>query len=112
MKLQFLAAAAAAVLTLSTAAAALAGDIVTAKLQQPVAAKTKLIAGGAVFLCEADACVASASNPRTLATASCKDLAKVVGPVASYGGAQRQLDEAKLGQCNAGATGATQVAKR
>lgn len=112
MKLQFLAAAAAAAFTLSAAGAALAGDAVTAKLQQPVAAKTKLVAGGAVFLCEADACVASSSNPRTFATASCKDLAKVVGPIASYGGDRRQLDEAKLGQCNAVATTATEVAKR
>jgi hypothetical protein len=110
MKLQFLAAAAAAALTLSTAGAALAADVVTAKLAQPVAAKTKLIAGGAVFLCEGDACTASASNPRTLTAGACKDLVKEVGAVSSYGGARRQLDADKLGQCNASA--ATQVAKQ
>lgn len=112
MKLQFLAAAAAAIITTSTAGAALAGDMVTAKLQQPVATKTKLIAGGAVFLCDGDSCLAQSPTSRTYAASACKDLAKVVGPVASYGGEKKQLDEDKIGQCNAAAGPATQVAKR
>ena len=37
-------------------------------------------------------------------------LAKSVGAVASYGDSRKQLDEEKLGKCNAGA--ATEVAKR
>jgi hypothetical protein len=110
MKLQFLAAVAAAAIAASTAGSAFAADLVTAKLQQPVAAKTKLIAGGAVFFCESDACTASGSNPRTLTAGSCKDLAKEVGVIASYGSARKQLDADKLAQCNASA--ATQVAKQ
>ena len=111
MKLRTLAAACAALVTVSFAGAAMADDPITVKLTQPVAAKTKLIAGGAVFFCEGDTCLAGAPSSRTYATATCKDLAKAVGPVVSFGGARRQLDEAKLGQCNAAALPATQVAK-
>ena len=51
--------------TLTLAAcAALADDPITAKLQSPVAAKTKLIAGGAVFMCEGDVCLAAAPSSR------------------------------------------------
>jgi len=111
MKLQFLAAAAAVILTSSVAGAALAEPL-AAKLQQPVAQKTKLIAGGAVFICEGDSCVANAATSRTFATAACKDLAKAVGPLAGYGNERKTLDEAKLDQCNAAAKPATQVANR
>ena len=58
MKLQILAACAA--LATLTAGQALAADAITAKLSAPVAEKTKFIAGGAMFHCEADACVALA----------------------------------------------------
>ena len=113
MKLQFLAAAAAAIITAASAGSAFAGaDPVVAKLQQPLAEQAKLIAGGAVFLCDGDTCVASAPTSRTLAAAACKDLAKTVGPIASYGDPRKQLDEAKLGKCNASANPETQVAKR
>ena len=56
MKLQILAAYAA--LVSLSAAPALAGDAITAKLSAPVAANTKFIAGGAMFKCQADLCVA------------------------------------------------------
>lgn len=110
MKLQVLAVASAAFVAMAAAGAALAAEPVVAKLQAPVAAKTRAIAGGAIFMCEADACQAAAPTPRTLTAASCKELAKSVGAVASYGDSRKQLDEEKLGKCNAGA--ATEVAKR
>jgi len=47
----------AAVLSLSFAGAAYADGKVTASLKAPVAAKTKVVAGGAVFVCEGDTCV-------------------------------------------------------
>ncbi|MFN3512294.1 MAG: CC_3452 family protein [Phenylobacterium sp.] len=112
MKLQTLAAACAALATVTFAGSAMAGDAITAKLQTPVAAKTKLIAGGAVFNCEGDTCVAAAPSSRTFATATCKDLAKNVGVVEAFGGVRKQLDGDKLGQCNAAALPATQVADR
>lgn len=112
MKLRTLAAACAALATVTFAGAALADDPITAKLQSPVAEKTKLIAGGAVFICEGDTCYASAPSSRTYAQATCKELAKNVGAIASFGGARRQLDDAKLGQCNAVALPQTQVANK
>lgn len=113
MKLRTLAAACAAVVTVSFAAgAAMADDPITAKLQSPVAEKTKFIAGGAVFICEGDTCLAAAPSSRTYASATCKDVAKNVGAVVSFGGSRKQLDEAKLEQCNTGALPKTQVADR
>lgn len=112
MKLQTLLAACAAIATLTTAGAALADDPITAKLQAPVAEKTKFIAGGAVFICEGDTCLAAAPSSRTYAATTCKDVAKNVGAVVSFGGSRKQLDGAKLEQCNTGALPKTQVADR
>lgn len=112
MKLQTLSAACAAVITLSFAGGAFAADAVTAKLTAPVAAKTKFIAGGAVFLCEADSCVASAPSSQTFATSTCKAVAKNVGAIASFGVGGKTLAADKLGACNASAASATQMAVR
>ena len=68
MKLLTLAAACAAVVTLS-AAPAFAADPVVAKLAQPVPQATKFIAGEAVFNCEGDTCVAAAPQSQTFSTA-------------------------------------------
>jgi len=110
MKLQTLSAACAAVITLSFAGGAFAAEPVTAKLAAPVAEKTKFIAGGAVFLCEADVCVASAPSSQTFAASTCKVVAKNVGAITSFGLNGKTLAADKLDACNAGA--ATQMAKR
>ena len=111
MKLQTLAAACAAIVTVSFAGSALAdGASVIAKLQSPVATKTKFIAGGAVFQCEGDTCIAAAPTSQTLAGSTCKNVAKTVGAVVSFGDAERQFDASRLGACNLGSD--TQVAKR
>lgn len=115
MKLQTLSAACAALVSLSfagAAGAAFAADPVTVKLQAPLAAKAKFIAGGAVFLCEADACVASAPSSQTFAASTCKSVAKTVGAVTSFGVGGKTLDADKLGACNAVAASATQLANR
>lgn len=112
MKLQLLAACAALV-TLS-AGSAFAGDAVTAKLAAPVAEKTKFIAGGAMFNCEGDTCVAAAPTSQTFAASTCKTIADKVGVVASFEG-RKSLDEGKLANCNAKAiakAGGTQLAKQ
>jgi len=99
MKLLTLAAACAAVVTLS-AAPAFAGETVVAKLQQPVAEKTKFIAGGAIFVCESDACAATAPTSQTFATDTCKTIAGKLGPVAAFTGA-KPMDDKRLAACNA-----------
>ena len=104
MKLLTLSAACAAAFTLSFAGGAQASEsIITAKLQNPVSAKTKVIAGGAIFACEADACVALEPTSQTYALAACKSVAKVAGPLAAFGSPARSLDADKLGACNASA---------
>lgn len=109
MKLHTLAAACAALVTLS-ATSAFASEPVTAKLQQPVAEKTKFIAGGAMFVCEADACVANAPTSQTFAIATCKTVAAKVGAIATFGN-HKTLDDAHLADCNTQAVKAT-LAKR
>ena len=112
MKLQLIAACA-ALITLS-AGSAFAADTITAKLSAPIAAKTKFIAGGAIFNCEADACVAIAKS-QTYSVAACKTIADKVGPVTSFAGF-KTFDVTKLSDCNAKvmakAGGATTLAKQ
>jgi len=112
MKLQILAACAA--LVTFSAGSALAGDPITAKLASPVAEKTKFIAGGAMFNCEGDTCVAAAPTSQTFAAATCKTIADKVGVVAAFEG-RKALDESRLADCNAKAiakAGGTQLAKQ
>ena len=112
MKLQILAACAA--LATLTAGQAFAAEPITAKLASPVAEKTKFIAGGAMFNCEGDTCVAAAPTSQTFAASTCKTIADKVGVVASFEG-RKSLDEGKLASCNAKAiakAGGTQLAKQ
>jgi hypothetical protein len=113
MKLQILAACAA--LATLAAGSALAADPVTAKLASPIAEKVKFIAGGAMFNCEGDTCVALAATSQTFATATCRTIADKVGVVASFEG-RKALDEDRLADCNAKALakagGATTLAKQ
>jgi hypothetical protein len=113
MKLLTLAAACAAVFTL-TAAPAFADDAIVAKLAQPVPQATKFIAGEAVFACNGDTCVAASPQSQTFATSTCKTIAAKFGPVTSFGGL-KTMDDARLSACNAvavaRAASGTQLAK-
>ena len=80
---------------------AMAAAAITAKLQAPIEGRKKPVAGGAVFVCEADTCVASNPSGDTLSTSGCRDLARSVGAVASYGSDAKQLAAEKLTACNA-----------
>ncbi|MFN3521926.1 MAG: CC_3452 family protein [Phenylobacterium sp.] len=102
MKLHSLAAACSAAFALTSANPALAAGPVTATLATPVSEKLRLIAGGAVFICETDTCVARAAAPRTFATDTCRTIARKVGPLTAFA-ARRPLDEARLAACNAAA---------
>ena len=113
MKLQILAACAA--LVSLTAGSALAADAITAKLSAPVAEKVKFIAGGAMFNCDGDTCVALAPTSQTFAVSTCKTIADKVGMVSAFGGAKALADD-KLASCNATAVakagGQTTLAKQ
>lgn len=93
-------AAACAALTTLVAAPAFASDPVTVKLTAPIAQPAKFIAGGAVFDCADDACVAKAATSETFSTATCKQIAAKFGAVASFT-AFRTMDEQRLATCNA-----------
>jgi hypothetical protein len=98
MKLPILAACAA--LAVLPAGQALAGDAITAKLATPVAEKTKFIAGGAMFTCEGDTCVALVPTSQTFAASTCKAIADRVGLVTAFSG-RKALEDGKLADCNA-----------
>ncbi|MFC3080347.1 hypothetical protein ACFODL_19785 [Phenylobacterium terrae] len=104
MKLHRVIAAAAAAASFSfLAPAAQAADPVVAKLRNSLDARTKVVAGGAVFQCVGAACVSAAPNDRTIAVSACKELVKAVGPVDSFGDKLKQLEADKLAACNAAA---------
>jgi hypothetical protein len=105
MKLQILAAAAA--LSLAFAGASIAADAkVVATLKSPVAAKIKVVAGGAVFNCEGTTCVALTAPSRTDTSKGCKALTKEVGVVVAFG----TLDSDGLAKCG-GVVSTQQAAK-
>ena len=107
-------AAACAALTTLVAAPAFASEPVTAKLASPVAQPVKFIAGGAMFKCEGDTCVANAATSETFSSGACKTVASNVGPLASFTGL-KAMDDARLGACNSVAvarTAGSQLAKK
>ena len=104
MKLRTLTAA--VVLSLAFAGSAFADGRVIATLEAPVAARTKVIAGGAVFACDGAECVALSAPSRALTAAACKAIAKEVGRVSAFAGATKALDADELGRCNAAAKAA------
>ena len=105
MKLRTLAAVAALSVSMF-AGAALADGRVAAALEAPVAAKTKVVAGGAVFICAGTECVSASAPSRAITAASCKALVKEVGRVSSFGGETKSLTAEDLVRCNASAKAA------
>lgn len=114
MKLLTLAAACAAVATLS-AAPAFAADPVVAKLAQPLPQAAKFIAGEAVFNCDGDTCVANSPTSGTFSTSTCKVVAGKVGTLVSFS-SLKAMDDTRLSACNsvavAHAAGSPQIAKK
>ena len=107
MKLRTLAAA--AILSASFAAPAFAAGNISVALQAPVAAKTKVVAGGAVFSCVEATCVAANAPTRALTAATCKAVVKEVGAVTAFAGDRKSLEADDLARCN-GAPPATLTA--
>lgn len=109
MKLRTLAAVA-AVSVCMFAGSAFADGRIAAALDAPVPAKTKVVAGGAVFVCEGSECVSTQAPSRALTAVACKALAKEVGRVAAFGGETKSLDADDLTRCNASAKGGSALA--
>lgn len=102
MKLRMLAAA--AVLSMAFAGVAHADAKLTATLKTPVAAKTKLVVSGAVFVCEGSTCVSSTALARTVTVAGCKALVKEVGELTAFTNGKRAIEGEALAACNAAAS--------
>ena len=111
MKLQSLAAVA-ALTTCLFAGSAFADGRIAVALESPLAAKTKVVAGGAVFICDGAECVSTAAPSRALTAVACKALAKEVGRVAAFGGETKSLDADDLTRCNASAKAGVQTASK
>src|ERR1700737_198219 len=82
-------------------AGAVAGSVaadspVTATLQTPLAKSTEPVAGGAVFGCKADTCVAESDTSSLDDLRMCRDLAREFGTITRFGA----LDAAGLAKCN------------
>lgn len=92
---------AAAVISLSFAGAAFADGKVSASLATPVAAKIKVVAAGALFVCEGSTCVASSAQGRTVTVSGCKELVKAVGAVTAFSNGKRAIEGEALANCNA-----------
>ena len=89
----------AAVLSL-IASTALAAGPVTAKLATPVTGVKKPIAGGAVFICSGDTCVASSPVSETFSRGACRQLSGAVGAVTSFTSGAKALTTEQLTSCS------------
>jgi hypothetical protein len=69
---------------------------VSATLQNPVAKATEQVAGGAVFACKADTCVAESDTSQLDDQAMCKDLARQLGAITKFG----SMAAGALAKCN------------
>jgi hypothetical protein len=89
---------------MAVAAGALAtsamAEPVVAKLQAPGPGAAKPVAGGAVFECLGDVCAARAPSAETASVRGCKDLARQMGAVATFGPPSKQLSPEQVSSCN------------
>jgi hypothetical protein len=86
--------------SLALASHAAAEEPVVAKLRAPLASAAKPVAGGAVFECLGNVCAARAPAADTTALRGCKDLARQVGAVESFGPNSKPLTPDEVTTCN------------
>src|SRR4051812_33154461 len=86
-------------MALSSSALAASGPVVV-KLAAPLAAPTKVIAGGAIFSCAGDTCVATNPSSGTADFGTCKIVVHSVGAATSFGTATAPLAADRLATCN------------
>ena len=91
-------------LALSTTAALAGVSTVTVKLVTPLAEPNKtVIALSTAWNCAGDTCVATLDR-KNPAVRDCRQIARVVGPVASFTVGSKSLDAAGIQACNAPAS--------
>jgi hypothetical protein len=110
MKLAF--AVACLVATLSLAGHAFADGRAVATLQQPVPAKTQILAAHSVWNCDQTTCVAGDTPENPLDVSDCHDLAKHVGPFTDFRDEHRTLTPVELQKCDANVVPTSVTASR
>lgn len=88
-----------AAVVVAVAGLAVAKTPVVVKLETPKAEQTRIIANGAVFMCEADTCTAVMT--RSVNARTCGEVAEQVGRIASFSGDGRAVTGSDLERCNA-----------
>ena len=101
MKLRL--AAACAVMSFACATSALADQRITATLETPQAAASKIIVAHAVWNCAESSCVAGFAPDDIGGVAGCREVVKKLGRLTAYSTEYRALDAAALAKCNAAA---------
>jgi hypothetical protein len=86
-------------MALSTSAFAASGPVIV-KLAAAVPAPTKVVAGGAIFSCAGDTCVATNPSSGTADFSTCKIVVHSVGAATSFGVAAAPLAADRLATCN------------
>ena len=91
---------AAAVISAAFVAPAMARDLYTIRLAQPVAEQTRVIALNTIWDCNGDTCVARADHGANVR--SCRQFVRQADGlrIASYGTAERQLSADEIARCN------------
>ncbi len=93
-------AALAALMTVSLAGVADARErTFVARLAQPLAERVQVVADGALWTCEADACHAQV-NQGAATQPGCRTLAREVGTLLSYGSETAPISDTRLSSCN------------
>jgi hypothetical protein len=95
------------------AAAAGSGPKVEAKLAAPVSEPRKVVVDGRLWVCQADACKATAGQgfSQTLKK-ECAHVVKALGPIVAYSNRGRALSEADIAACNTAITSSTELTMR
>jgi hypothetical protein len=87
-------------LAASAIATSAMAEPVIAKLQAPSVGAPKPVAGGAVFECLGEVCAARAPSADTASVRGCKDLARQMGAVTSFGPPSKPLSPEQISGCN------------
>lgn len=83
----------------AVATTARASEPIVGRLETALSKPVKVIAGGALFVCEESRCVAQAPTNQTMSVSACRQLAKRVGAIAEFGNSRRTLPPEKLALC-------------
>jgi hypothetical protein len=86
-------------LTLGAAPAFATGTAFTATLEAPVAERTRIVADGAVWVCQ-DASCSALLNRSTPTVRACKQLVRETGRLTAYSNGTLSLTSDEVAECN------------